>query len=284
MSKKRNPAQNNNTGNEANDKSSDSVTGNNKLVTGKNQEAQEIKGPKSDSETDMNDFMKEILANQKKQAEEFKLLRKENEELRKRVNAADSDPSKVDQDTLDDYQDEPVVFFAYSHRPSMFSYRLKGKNLLPPNGPILFKEHYRYTTGTSFQSRVHTISQHLSHSKREIDYIRNSPEYKVRYFENMEGATSYNHAYADVLGKESTKVSMMTDHAVIQAVTNEPRLSVKADIDSMRKELIQLRADDAMMNRKKLEEQVRKDTVKGIEDLSDTNFALEVSNLQKARG
>lgn len=283
MAKTNNQAQNKKTGDEANNKPSEDLPGG-KMITGKDQDVTEIEGPKSDKDADMKAFMEQILAAQKKQAEEFRALKKENEELRKRVSTEDLDPSKVDQNTIDDYEEKPVVFFAYSHRPSMFSYRLKGKNLLPPNGPIRFKEHYRYTSGSSFEKRVHTISQHVSHSKREIEYIRNSPEYNVRYFENMAGATRYDHSYADVLGKESSKVSMMTDHAVIQAVTNEPRLSVKADIDSMRKELIQLRADDAMKNRKRLENLAAQETQKSLKELEGTNFTEKVTELQRQQG
>lgn len=274
---------NNNTGDEAENKPSTDKPGG-KMITGKSQDVEDIDGPKSDKDTDMKAFMEQILANQKKQAEEFKALKKENEELRKKVNTSDSDPSKVDQATLDDYQNDPVVFFAYSHKPSLFSYRLKGKNLLPPNGPIRFKEHYRYTSGSSFEKRVHTISQFVSHSKSEIEYIRTCPEYNVKFFENMAGATRYDHSYADVLGKESAKVSQMTDHAVIQAVTNEPRLSVKADIDAMRKELIQLRADDMMKNRRALEKKAAELVQKSLTELEDTNFVEKVSLLQKAQG
>jgi hypothetical protein len=210
----------------------------------------------------------QILEMQKSHEEENKSLREELRKIRlEKAKPAEQDKSSVDIDTINDYMDVPVVFFAYTSTHSIHSYQVKKKNLIPPFGKIRFKPTIRYTSGTGMQAKVHAICEYKSQSKREVDFLESSPDFGVKFFKTMTEEKNYNHAYADLLSKESQRVASLTDHMVIAAVNAEKRLVVKQDIKQMRTELIRLRADDALLSQKAREDESLKKMIKDREDL-----------------
>lgn len=211
-----------------------------------------------------NEILQKILDSQKKMEAENASLREEIKTIKEtKSKSPEQHYSELDEDALDDYLDVPVAFFAYTSQCSLHSYKVKGKMLLPPNGAIRFVPSIRYTSGTGFNAKVHAICEHKSQSKREVKYMEGSPDFGVKFYKTITEAKNYNHAYADILSKESTRVAQLSDQMVIAAIKGDPRLTVKTDIAGMRTELIQTRADDTM---KSIKDRENQDTKKMLED------------------
>ena len=218
-----------------------------------------------------NDILQKILDNQKKSEAENKALREVIAEMKAAAKNKSTEPdnSSIDEDTVDDYLDVPVAFFAYNSIFSIHSYKLKGKNLVPPSGAIRFKPTVRYTTGSGMNAKVHAICEHKSHSKKEIKFLESNPDFNVKYFKTMTESKNYNHAYADILSKESIRVGQMSDHAVIAAVCEDPTMNPSKDIKGMRNELIHKRADDSMKSAKERESADLKKVLEDRENLRE---------------
>lgn len=157
-----------------------------------------------------------------------------------------------DSEIVDDYMEEPITFFCYSHQHSVHGYMLRGKEVLPPNGVIRFRHGAKYRKsiiGTSEYRDVQLCVANIR-SRKEAEYLRKSPEFGITIHENINGGDNIKLFMADYLTKHQRVVSAMNHHAVIQRAQTMG-VPVTDNIDDVRRAIIFKLAEADMVSYQK---------------------------------
>lgn len=162
----------------------------------------------------------------------------------------------------DDYDEQGTMFFAYSHQHICHGYKLKGKEILPPSGKIVFSHSAKYRKSIlgSNEYRDVQLCSYTSHSKKETAFLRNDPQFGIKIFENINGGDSIDFMMGDYLQKNQIVVSGMSHHAVVQRA-NAMGIAVSANVDEVRRELVfKLSEQDMNMFKRRLSSTAASDT------------------------
>lgn len=181
----------------------------------------------------------------------LKDLQAQIEELKRQVEPISNDPDYVD--PVDDYLEEPIVFFAFSSHYGCFGDKRYNKETLPPRGePIIFDKLYRYKrrSKTGRGVEVVSISQAVVRSKMDLDYLRNHSLYGIKFFENINKAKNVNITLAEKMAEMNAVTANMGDHQVIERAKREGININTPDMVYLRQLLTKKLAEDAMKNEK----------------------------------
>jgi len=143
---------------------------------------------------------------------------------------------------IDDYVEEPVIFFGFTCGLGIWGDKVMGKETLPPNGPIQFKLIVRSKRFTHKGVQVVSVSHFASHSKREIEYLRNHSKFGIQFFENKEDVKSMDYNLATKLAESSNIVNSLSDIQMIARCKSEG-INISNDPKLMRMELTKRLAD-----------------------------------------
>ncbi|MHA2170204.1 MAG: hypothetical protein ACXAB7_09960 [Candidatus Kariarchaeaceae archaeon] len=181
-------------------------------------------------------------------------------DLQAEVDALKSRPAPSDeyddQSIIDDWLETPVIFFCFSDSYSNHSEKRRGKDSFPPNGPIKFKPLHRYKRRHGQDWKVISTSQCVTHSSNEVEWLRNSPGYGIKFFENENDAKNVNASLAQKMLTQHGIVSRMSDHAVIERARIEGLAVKSGDLAQLRRSLVETLAEKAMKADKKVLESI----------------------------
>jgi hypothetical protein len=186
------------------------------------------------------------------------------EDLRKRVDflettkAAVSDYDYDEDNPVEDFLEQPAVFFAFSTTYSIFGDKRKNRESLPPRDePVKFEKLYRYqkpSSGGKRGSEVITVSQAVIRSKSTAEWLRGHTLFGIKFFENINKAQNVNVTLAEKMSEMNGVVMNMNDHAVIERAKREQIPITSGDISLLRKQLVRKLAEDAIKREKHVHE------------------------------
>lgn len=142
-----------------------------------------------------------------------------------------------EQDAIDDYQEDVSVFFCFSDWHGIYTDKRRGKEILPPNGPIKFDGVYRWRKRFGNDWKVVSVSQFSTHSKSEIEYLKKHTEFNIKFFENIDTVKNLDATFAQKHLEQHGIVSRMTDLGVIERSKTEGLAIRNGDLDELRREL-----------------------------------------------
>ena len=161
----------------------------------------------------------------------------------KAVEEADDD----EYDLIEDYLETPAVFFCFSDKFNIHADVRKGHESLPPLCFINFMSLYRYNKKHAKGFDVVAVSQRLVISKAQAEWLRDHSYFSIKFFENINEAESVNTMLAEKMASYTSMVSRLSDHAVIQKA-QLLKLHIHADVQQLRKEVIQKLAEKDIMD------------------------------------
>lgn len=144
----------------------------------------------------------------------------------------------ISEDLIDDWMDIPVAFFSFTNSYSLHGYYKLGKEHLPPNKKaIKFKNIIRKkSSGGARGTSVVCVSMVKINSKKELEFMRNSPYFGITFHESMDAAMNIDANYAQILIDTSQYISRMDEYTIIEK-SRAAGLPVTTDLSSMRQEL-----------------------------------------------
>lgn len=148
-------------------------------------------------------------------------------------------------DIMSDYLEDPAVFFCFSSTWTTLGDKRKGKIVEPPIGPIKFKKFYRRHNKTARGTEVISISQFITRSKSEAEWLRSHTLYQIKFFEDIREVKSADVTLAEKMVEQQGVVGKMNDHAVIQRCQSE-NIPITNNIDELRRSLIKTLADRSL--------------------------------------
>jgi hypothetical protein len=159
---------------------------------------------------------------------------------------------------VDDYLEEPAVFFAFSSRYGIYGDKRYNKEVLPPRGEaIRFEKLYRYKKSSGSGARGNTVisvSQAVVRSKATAEWLREHSLFGIKVFEDAGKAQNVNVTLAEKMAEMNAVVTTMSDHDVIQRATREDVPISSGDIGLLRKQLVRKLAEGALKNEKNIRE------------------------------
>jgi hypothetical protein len=168
---------------------------------------------------------------------------------------------------VDDYLDEPAMFFSFSSWFGIYSDKRFNREVMPPRDePIKFEKLYRYQKNKNARGvEVISVSQAVVRSKETAEWLREHTLFNIKFFENLKAAQNVNVTLAEKMSEMNNVVNSMNDHFVVERCKREGISVATADLRELRKMLIRKLADDAMMK----EKHVREIKMKGDFDEND---------------
>lgn len=154
---------------------------------------------------------------------------------------------------VDDYLEEPIVFFSFSSHYSIFSDKRYNREVLPPRGePVVFEKLYRYKRRSKLGRGIEvvSVSQVVVHSKSTVEWLRNHSLYGIKFFENINKAKNVNVTLAEKMAEMNAVVTNMNDMQVIERAKRENIDISNPDLHYIRQMLTRKMAEDAMKNEK----------------------------------
>jgi len=139
----------------------------------------------------------------------------------------------------DDYDPIGAKFFAHSHFRIIFGYKRNGKEVLPPYEPIKLNHAASWTKsqmGTR-ETRTVQICMVELHSKKEIEFMRNFPQYNQTVFETLNDAKDVDVFLTDYVNLITPEVVKMDQHQLVQRAQNMG-IPVSTNVDDMKRQLI----------------------------------------------
>lgn len=153
---------------------------------------------------------------------------------------------------LEDYLDEPVIFFAYSDYFSIIddfrNNKISRNPLTSETGKpkiVDFKRAYRWQQKQNGKTVVVSVSQYTCRSKAESEWLTNHTLYGIKFFRSMKGAVSVDAELAEKMSTAASRVGAMNDHDVIQRCMQR-NIGLTENISQMRRELITALAKDML--------------------------------------
>jgi hypothetical protein len=200
--------------------------------------------------------------------------RKEMAEMRalmnKMINNKTPVEDKKEESLLDDYLDAPVSFYCHTFGLIIGSYRYRGKEMLPPNGIISFRNTARMQVSKLGQrdARIVSLCSFSTRSRREAEYIRNSPQYGVIIFEKSNEARNVELQMVDIMSDVSSEVNHRSQAQLIQMALDRG-VKVTDNVDDLRRMLIDSLTKERMQKMRDMSESLAKKT--GSEKLAREN-------------
>lgn len=144
----------------------------------------------------------------------------------------------VSEELVDDWMDIPVAFFSFTNSYSLHGYYKLGKEYLPPNKKaIKFKNIIRKkSSGGARGTSVVCVSMVKINSKKQLEFMRNSPYFGITFHESMDAAMNIDANYAQILIDTSQYISRMDEYTIIEKC-RAAGLPVTTDLAAMRQEL-----------------------------------------------
>lgn len=159
---------------------------------------------------------------------------------------------------VEDYLEEPAVFFAFSSTYGIYGDKRYNKEVLPPrNEAIRFEKLYRYKKNSGGGGRGNTVisvSQAVVRSKATAEWLRDHSLFGIKVFEDAGKAQNVNVTLAEKMAEMNSVVTTMSDHDVIQRATREEIPISSGDISLLRKQLVRKLAEGALKNEKNVRE------------------------------
>ena len=147
---------------------------------------------------------------------------------------------------VDDYMEDPAVFFTFSVYYSIFGDKRKGHLVSTPyKRPIRFQRLYRYHKKGKRGGDTVSVSQCIIRSKREAEWIRSHSLYGIKFYETFNEVDNIDKAYADKLVHAATQVNSMNDMSVIHRAKAEGIDIESPNVDDLRKLLMKKLAENA---------------------------------------
>jgi hypothetical protein len=182
----------------------------------------------------------------------MRMIKDLQDELKALKTANESD--EYDDNIIDDWLEVPVVFFCFSDSYSNHSEKRRGKISYPPNGPIKFKALHRYKKRHGTDWKVISTSQCVCKSSADVEWLRASPAYGIKFFENEKDAKNVNVTLAHVMLTQHGIVSRMGDHAVIERAKIEGIAVKSGDLSVLRRSLTEALAQRVLRDQSKVKE------------------------------
>ena len=160
-----------------------------------------------------------------------------------------TEEEKEEESALEDYLETPVLFFAYSTAYSIYGDRRHGKSVETPN-----KEGVKFVRTTRYERRrpgqrgadiVSTCTTKV-HSKKLLKWLREHSLYGIKFFESFKDAENVDVTLAEKMAEVNSMISHMSDMQIIERARMTDGVHVSADIDSVRKQLIEVIAKDQL--------------------------------------
>jgi len=163
----------------------------------------------------------------------MKGMQKDMAEMKSSRAALDEDGGSV----IDDFQDEKAVFFCFSDWHGIYTDKRKGKEILPPHGPIRFDGVYRWRKRHGQDWKVVSVSQFSTNSKSEIEYLKKHTEFGIKFFENIDVVKNLDASFAQKQLEQHGIVSRMNDMNVVERAKIEGLAINNADVPELRRQL-----------------------------------------------
>lgn len=169
------------------------------------------------------------------------------------------------QSIVDDYMEEPAVFFAFSNYYAILGYFLRGSEVQAPRGIIRFTPLYRYKSKASGRQKgeneVISVCQTIIHSRRDYDFLVNSPFFKVKFFENMKDAANVDTFLAEKMSQASNFIAQLNDYQVLERARAEGISIENPDFKVLRQRLTDKTARKALEQEKQKRQVMAKKTI-----------------------
>lgn len=146
-------------------------------------------------------------------------------------------PPSPDEFDHGDYLSEPVLFFCFKDKYSIYCDTKRHGNVDPPNGPVKFQALYRYKKKFQKGEKAITISQYASYSKKEVEWLKQHENFDVMFFENIDETYGKNAMLADAMTSISHTVNSMSDIDVINRCKSEG-IAISSDNPSKLRKLL----------------------------------------------
>jgi len=155
-------------------------------------------------------------------------------------------------DLIDDYVEEPVIFFGFTCGLGIWGDKSMGQITYPPNGKIQFTLIVRSKRLTHKGVQVVSVSHFASNSKKEIEYLRNHSKFGIQFFENKEDIKAMDYTVATRLAESSNIVNTLSDIQMIARCKLE-NIQITNDPKVMRMQLTKVLAEKLMGTNKSIQ-------------------------------
>lgn len=146
----------------------------------------------------------------------------------------------MDQDI--DHKDvlkEDATFWSYGHSFSIHSEKRNGHNVAPPKGVIRFLHSWTDIKGTGRNKTVTKVCVCTTSSKKVADWIRKSPLYKARIFENIKSVANIDMYFAQKLADAANSMAGLDPNQILQRAQNAG-IEISSDLDDVKNQLVQM--------------------------------------------
>lgn len=146
----------------------------------------------------------------------------------------------------EDYLDEPVLFFTYTIYYAIFSEKRYGQEVSTPYGrKIQFTNIATNVQGGAGRNgkQILQISAAQVTTKKEVEWLRNSPKFGVIFFESMKDVQAIDRHRAQNLADAMIQISTMSEHQIMQRALSYG-VTASKDAEVMKMNLIKKIADE----------------------------------------
>lgn len=161
------------------------------------------------------------------------------------------DDSYVDE-LMDDWMETPAVFFAFSFNFSIHGDKKRGIETIPPHGAVKFKPLIRTRRrGQRGGVDVVSVSSVRVHSKEQAEYLREHSQFGIAFFENLDSAMRVDVTMAQKMVEAQQSISRLSDMGIVARAKQEG-LEVHSNIETMRKQLVEIYAKRSIEQHEKM--------------------------------
>lgn len=154
-----------------------------------------------------------------------------------------------------DYMEVGVDFFGYSVGYVIVDDKRMGHDVSTPfNNVIKFNYQASVRIKNGRNEDINNFSSYTSHSKKEVEWLREHSFYGVVFFEKTSQALNTDGFKAQKLVRHITTINNWDQHTVIQRC-KERKVAITGDLKEMRIALAQILAEEDMVAEKQLNRQ-----------------------------
>lgn len=157
-------------------------------------------------------------------------------------------PLSAEEIDMNDYMDDPAVFFTYSFSYGVLGDKRYGHEIKTPfNRPIKFEPLFRYKKAAMGRGEeIVSMSSVSIHSKKEAQWLREHSLYGIRFFEKLADAQSIDKTFADALAESSHIVNgFRSEHEMINKA-KQIGVELVQDLEQLKRSVIYKMAEDEM--------------------------------------
>lgn len=138
-----------------------------------------------------------------------------------------------------DVLEQDAIFWSYGHSFGINSEKRNGHNVIPPYGrAIKFTHSWTDVRGMGKNKSVFKVNTFKTSSKKVAEWLRKSPLYKTRIFENIKSVANIDMYFAQKLTDAANTIAGLEPPQVLQRAQNVG-IEITSDYDSVRNQLIQ---------------------------------------------